>query len=221
MANAVLSRCLAGVSLLAACAGAPAAEEKSGNADIAPFVPDNRRLVSRLDADISGDGVPDTIFVATGEFEATVTVLLRLHGKTLDGKGRMSGLEGIDSLQVELTPFGPPKVSVRNGVLVIESLTGGNFVRTAAVYRYRMDGEEGRMRLIGMDVERKSSTHWARLSWNALTGARTIRQAKGDGPPLAYGPESRSTHKSEPIYMSLTPGPDPLLDSALGGGKPR
>jgi hypothetical protein len=207
--------------LAGACSGTHAAERAGENADIARFVPESKHLVSRLNTDISGDGVPDTIIVTAGDSEATVTVLLRLHGKTVDGKGRIEGLEGIDSLQVELTPLGPPTVSVRNGVLIIESLTGGSFVRTAATYRYRLDGEEGRMRLIGLDAERKSGTHWVKLSWNALTGARTIRQARGDAPSVRYGPEARATRKTHPIYMSLTPAPDELLDQALGEEKAR
>ena len=107
--------------LLATCGGLQAAESPSGNADIAQFV-DNRRVVSRLNADITGDGIADTIFVAADDnrFNVTVTVLMRLHGKTLTGKGRMDGLEGIDSLQLELTPLGPPTVTIRKGVLMLE-----------------------------------------------------------------------------------------------------
>ena len=52
--------------LLATCGGLQAAESPSGNADIAQFV-DNRRVVSRLNADITGDGIADTIFVAADD----------------------------------------------------------------------------------------------------------------------------------------------------------
>ena len=33
------------------------------------------------------------------------------HGKSVDGKGRMEGPQGIDSLDLELTPYGPPSVT--------------------------------------------------------------------------------------------------------------
>lgn len=183
-----------------------------------PRFVDNRRLVSRLNADISGDGVPDTIFVAADDarFNVTATVLMRLHGKPVTGKGPMEGLEGIDSLQLELTPLGPPAVKVTKGVLIIESLTGGNTVRTAATYRYRFDADEGRMRLIGLDAERTSTTFGIKLSWNVLTGTHIVRRGDREGQTVRYGPEFRTTHKTGPIYMSLTPNPEELLDRALG-----
>lgn len=202
--------------LAAACGGVQASERPVSSADIAEFVPNNRRILSRLDADISGDGVPDTIVVAASEFEATVTVLLQLQGKAVVGKGPMKGFQGVDSLQLELTPLGPPTVVVRKGVLIIESLTGGNTVRTAATYRYRFDADEGRMRLIGLDAERTSRTFGIKLSWNVLTGARTVRRGKPEGQAFRYGPESRTKSGSETIYMSLTPNAEELLDKAVG-----
>ena len=216
-----MKRWLVSLLLLAACGGLQAAAQASSNADIAEFVPGNRRVVSRLNADITGDGVPDTIVVAADDdrFEATVTVLMRRHGKTLTGKGRMEGLAAIDSLQVELSPLGPPTVRVTKDVLIVESLVGGTTVRTATTYRYRFDGEEGRMRLIGLDAERTSTTAGIKLSWNVLTGAHVVRRGNREGTTIRYGAETRTTAKSTPIYMSLTPNPEELLDRVLSEKK--
>jgi hypothetical protein len=171
-----------------------------------------RRLVSRMSGDVTGDRIADVVLVLSDErrMEFVVTVLRRRHGdKTADGKAPLPpGLDGVDSLQVEMTPLGPPTVKAVKGILIVESLTGGMSVRTAATYRYRFDAEEGRMRLIGLDAERKSSTHSAKLSWNLLTGAQIVK--RGDGPDL------RRTEKPDPIYMSLTPDPEKALEQAIG-----
>ena len=207
--------------LAAACGIAQAAEPPGGNADIAQFIKENGRFVSRLDADVTGDGVPDTIVVLANDkrIDATVTVLMRLHGKPLVGKGPMQGFQGVDSLTVELSPFGPPTVKVAKGVLIVESTVGGSTVSTAATYRYRFDADEGRMRLIGLDAERTSSTFVARLSWNALTGTQLFRTGDRDDKGIRYGPESKSVYKPGTVYMSLSPTPDELIDRALAERK--
>ena len=203
--------------LLAACGCLQAADRSGDHANIAAYL-DGRRFVSRLDADVTGDGVPDAIFVAADDrnFTATVTVLMRMHGKPVTGKGIMEGFQGIDSLTVELSPFGPPTLRVVKGVLIIDSLVGGSTVRTASTYRYRFDADEGRMRLIGLDAERTSTTFGIKLSWNAFTGAHVARRGPREGTTVRYGPESRTTYKPGTIYMSLTPAPDELLDRTPG-----
>lgn len=215
-----MNRWIGSALLLAACSGAQAAEPAGGNTDIAAFL-DSRRFISRLDADVTGDGVPDTVFTAARDqnFEVTVTVLMRMHGKPVTGKGTMEGLQGIDSLTLELSPLGPPALKVVKGVLIIEHLVGGSTVRTAATYRYRFDADEGRMRLIGLDAERTSTTFGVKLSWNALTGTHIVRQGMREGAAVRYGPETRSTYKPGTIYMSLTPAPDELIDRALARKK--
>lgn len=215
-----MRRGIAGLLLLAACGGLQASEPAGGNADIAAYL-DGRRFVSRLDTDVTGDGIPDTVFAAADDksFTATVTVLMRMHGKPVVGKGLMEGFQGIDALTVDLSPFGPPTYRVAKGVLIIDSLTGGNFVRTSATYHYRFDAEEGRMRLIGLDAERTSTTFGARVSWNALTGAHVFRSGMREGTTVRYGPESRTAYQPGTIYMSLTPRPDELIDRALDGKK--
>jgi hypothetical protein len=211
-----------GILLFAASSGLHAAQPPVSVAEIREFVPAGRKVIARLDADVNRDGVPDVVFVAASDSEHTVTVLMRLHGKTVDGKGQMKGLQGIDSLQIEVTPHGPPTVSVRKDVLIIESMTGGSSVRTTAIYRYRFEPDEGRMRLIGLDAERTSSTAGIKMSWNTLNGTRIVQRSKVDSQGFRFGPESKSIEKAGgPIYMSLTPNPEDILDKLVTQGQNR
>ena len=192
--------------LLALCAPLHAGEGAAANKDIAAFVAAGYRVVSRLDADVTGDGVSDTAFVSVNEkeLESAVTVLLRLQGKTVT-----------DTLKLDLTPWGPPELTVRNGVLIVKSVTGGTSVQTSATYRYRFDGDEGRMRLIGIDAERTAPEAALKLSWNLVTGARLVSRGKRDPAAFSYGPEAKSVQKSGKVYMSSTPSPDDLIDKLV------
>ena len=207
--------------LLAVYGSLQAAEPAGANAEIAHFIKDNGRFISRLDADVTGEGIPDAIVVLAHDHNATVTVnvLMLLNGKTADGKGTLQGIQGVDSVTLDLSPLGPPTCRVANGVLIIDSIVGGSTVRTAATYRYRFDADEGRMRLIGLDAERTSTTFGAKLSWNALTGAHVFRSGPREDQAIRYGPETRSTYKLGTIYMSLEPKPDDLIDRVLDAKK--
>jgi len=206
----MISRRIFCTSLLLLACVMPLYDAQADDKEVIANVVQGRKLVARLDADVTGDGVPDVVLVTSdeGRMEFVVSVLRRRNNdKTADGRGTLPpSLDGVDSLQVEMTPLGPPTVKGVKGILVVESLTGGATVRTAATYRYRFDAEEGRMRLLGLDAERKSTTHAIKLSWNLVTGAQIVR--RGDGPEL------KRTEKSSPIYMSLTPNPEELLDRA-------
>jgi hypothetical protein len=195
-------------SLLVAACGTPLAQ--SVDKDIVGFVPDDARLVSRLDADVTGDGVADTILVSTSEKDpsATVTVLMRPHGRSLTDRRQTDALAGVDALKLELSPLGPPTVKAVKGILIVEHLVGGAFVRTEATYKYRFNAEEGRMQLIGMDAKRTSSTLTMRLSYNALTGVRIFKNGNE--------PESKRTEKPSPVWMDLTSSADREIDLALG-----
>jgi hypothetical protein len=204
------------IFLLLASGILPAAEPGINLTDIRDAVDKSEKVVSRLDADITSDGAPDIVFVAASDSRYRVVVLMRLHGKTLDGKGRMKGFQAVDSLEIEVTPHGPPTVAAKKDVLIIQSMTGGATVRTEATYRYRFDADEGRMRLIGLDAERTSSTAGIRMSWNTLNGTRIVQRSKVDSQGFRFGPETRSAQKAGgPIYMSLTPNPEDLLDKLV------
>ena len=181
--------------------------------EIAPFVDKNMRLVSRLNADVTGDGVEDAILVAADDkdISATVIVLMRPHGRSLTDRRQTADLQGVDGLKLELSPLGPPTVKVEKGILVVEHLVGGAAVRTEATYKYRFNAEEGRMQLIGMDAKRTSSTLTVRLSYNPLTGVRIFKNGSE--------PESKRTEKPSPVWMDLTSSADREIDLALENSK--
>ena len=210
-----------GALLLALAAGGNLQAAGPAEADIAKFIKDNGRLISRLNADVTGEGVPDAIIVLAQDHNstATVNVLFQLNGKTADGKGTLKGIQGADSVTLDNSPLGPPTARVANGVLIVENIVGGSTVRTAATYRYRFDALEGRMRLIGLDAERTSTTFGAKLSWNVVTGAHVFRSGPIEDNAKRYGPEIRTTYKPGTTYMSLEPKPDDLIDRALDAKK--
>jgi hypothetical protein len=204
-----MRRGICGLLLLAACG---ALQAQSGNKDIDKYLEgSNLRFISRLDADLTSDGVPDAVVVSGDDrqVKAVVTVLFRRRpGRSLTDKRQADDFEGADSVNFELSPLGPPTVKAVKGILLVEHLVGGAFVRTEATYRYRFDGEEGRMRLIGVDAKRTSSTLTVHLSYNVLTGVRIFRKDNG--------PESKKTEKPSPVWMDLTRSADDLIDEALG-----
>lgn len=211
-----MKRWVCGLLLVAACCGVQAKDDTDKNANITKLLKSYgsmKDMVSRLDADFNGDGVTDTAIMESREPEQAfvITVFFQLHGKALEGEGQMKGLEVIDSLQLEYGGIGAPELSVKKGVLIVKYMTGGT-QRTDTTYRYRFEPDESRMRLIGLDTERASRNFAAKLSWNLLTGVRTVKR----GIPWTYGPESKTKLKPETILMDKTPDPDELLDNALG-----
>ena len=149
-----MKRWICSALLLAACGALQAADQTGSNADIAQFLKENGgRFVSRLNEDVTGEGVPDAIIVTANDksFTATVTVFMRMR-KPVAGTKPGEDFQSADSLTVDLSPFGPPTMKVVKGVLIIDSIVGGNTVRTAATYRFRFDADEDRMRLIGLDA---------------------------------------------------------------------
>jgi hypothetical protein len=184
----------------------------------APPVPKGEKVASQVEGDLNRDGAADLVRITTNDnFEAKVTVFMRLQGKDLNGKCCMDGYDTVDTLQVDLTPHGPPTASIKNGVLVIESTTGGSSVRTTSVYRYRL--EDG-MRLIGLAAQREAPAASIKMSWNLLTGARIVRYGKRDARGVAWEPEAKSVVKVPPMTMSTTTPPDELLDELVQKRKP-
>jgi hypothetical protein len=198
---------------------APADEAASIDpGDLANAVPDNMRLLARLEADLIGTGLPDIVLVAADEDHYELRVLAR--SRALEGDG--VGTSIIDSLTLDSSPYGSPTVSFAKRVLVVDHATGGAN-STRATYRYRFDEDADRMRLIGLDVERhvRNVSHDT-LSWNLLTGARVVRTGRpaeggaSDEAAFRYGPEHKTKLAVSPVHMAQTPNPDEVLDEALG-----
>jgi hypothetical protein len=186
--------------------------------ELADVVPENMRLLSRLEADLVGNGLPAVVLVAANEDNYELRVLAR--SRALEGDQIATGI--IDSLTLDSSPYGPPTVSVTKRVLAVDHATGGAN-STRATYRYRFDEDADRMRLIGLDVERHVRTvSHDTLSWNLLTGERVVRKGRAGEDNAAgksafrYGPEHRTNLTVPPVYMAQTPDPDEVLDAALG-----
>ncbi|MES2940049.1 MAG: hypothetical protein V4864_20390 [Pseudomonadota bacterium] len=206
MTTGFLFRLCCGLLLSFACAAQPAGTAASRK-DLAGLIPAGQKIVSRLDADVTGDNLPDAVVVTSSDsFEAFVWVFRRLDG---------TRLQALDTLELDLTPNGPPTVSVKNGVLVVESMTGSASVRTLAFYRYRWDAQASRLRLIGLDAERTGSDIGLKLSWNVLTGKRLVRWGKKDPAVFVYGPETASSVPPAVLRMADTPKPEDLLDELV------
>ena len=222
--------CGAGLALLLVAPGFAGAGWPLDDAQLRRMRP-GAELLQRLDVDLSGDGVVDTV-VAFAHADAPDADAYRAveifwghrrehYLQDPGGRSDEDDEEPNSFVNLQSSPHGGPHLSVRKDVLLVEDLTGGT-TATQATYRYRYEAMADDMRLIGMDMERYSRTNAhgsLRLSWNVVTGARIAQRSRvaNDGKAaLAYGPERRWTDASRTyVYMPDTPSPDELLDQAF------
>lgn len=167
-------------------------------------------LEGRLDGDLNGDGEVDTIYVQRGEDSRKLSVMVAYRTEV------DLGHDPLGQLTLDPYPLGPASLAIRNGVLVVDDLTGGTSA-TAATYRYRFDAAKRRMRLIGLDAKYYSRTNnhgWRSVSWNLLTGTYVEEEADlMEGPDKAYGPArtKRSKRPAKVVFMEDTPSPEALV----------
>ena len=169
------------------------------------------RLVQRVDAAILRDGSDDVAVVYAGEDGSRVAVA------RFESRPRESDPSVIDAIELPSSPFGPPTVSVRNHVLIIEHLTGGT-TATQTTYRFRLDPEQDCMGLIGLDTERYSRTgaHGGlRVSWNLLTGRFVSQHVPAQGSTAKPSPERVTRRPPGPVCMALIDTPDEVLDAVV------
>lgn len=171
-------------------------------------------LETRLDGDLDGDGETDTVFIGRGDDKRELIAMLAYRGEVDFGH------QPVGVLQLDTYPLGPASLSIRNGVLVIQDLTGGTSA-VSATYRYRYDPKAEKMRLIGLDAKAYSRTNahgWREVSWNLLTGDQIVSEAELNtaGGDQAYAkPTVKKTKRpSGPIHMEGTPSPDDLFGAA-------
>jgi len=181
-------------------------------------------LSERLDADLDGDGKPETILALAygdaGDVEAYRSVeILWQHREQERPRSDEDDEEPNNFVNLPTSPLGTPHVSVKKGILLVEYLTGGT-TATQTTYRYRYDKDADDMRLIGLDTERysRTGTHGSlRLSWNVVTGEQVYQRSTvddGEGGALRYGAEHRKADKRRTYYyMADTPDPEALLDA--------
>jgi hypothetical protein len=165
----------------------------------------------RADGDLNGDGDVDTVYVVGSPDRRELQLLLanRIAGQP---PYRPAG-----TMKLEMSPLGPASLSIANGALKLEDLTGGT-TAISAIYRFRMDRTTARMRLIGLDATLYSRTFehdGFEMSWNLLTGdviTRELRLNKGGG-DAAYDKvfEQNRKRPSKPLYMEDVPDPEMVM----------
>lgn len=179
----------------------PTAEE------LAAYMPDGARIETRLDADVTGDGMPDVVFVAAND-EARV---LRVMAAYVDEFN--TGHEPLGEAAMDIDPLGAASLEVKKGVLLVEDLTGGT-TAVRSLYRYRFDPKVRRMRLIGDDVTLYSRTNAhdsTEISTNRLTGAQTVTRSVVGEDGYTDQPAQKKTVPTKPIYMEDAPSPAQTL----------
>jgi hypothetical protein len=166
-------------------------------------------LEARVDGDLDGDGMADTAWLTSSEDKRE----LRVH--VTDGV--------TEALALDTTPLGPGELSIRNGVLLFEDLTGGT-TAIDSTRRYRYDKNDIRMRLIGYDATFYSRTQahdGFEVSWNLVTGAAITRElhlnrsGKGDA-AFDRIDERKQVRRSRRVWLSETPAPEDLIEQFRG-----
>jgi hypothetical protein len=177
--------------------------------EIANYIPDGARIETRLDADVTGDGMPDAIFVAAND-EHRVLKIVAAYVDEFD-----NGHEPVGEVAMDIDPLGAVSLSVKKGVLLVEDLTGGT-TAIQSLYRYRFDPKARRMRLIGDDVKLYSRTNAhdsTAISTNRLNGVQIVkRSVVGDDGGYTDQPEQKKKVGTTPIWMEDAPLPQDTLD---------
>lgn len=179
----------------------PVMSENEVRAELGP----GQVLEARVDGDLNGDGDIDTAFIVASDDRRDVHVFLAARSE-VDFYRERAG-----SFTLPSDPLGAASLTIRNGILVIEDLTGGTSA-LSATYRFRADKAMPQMRLIGLDAKSYSRT-WAHdgaeISWNLLTGDVIAAQLKlvGSGEDATYEKSGarRSRRPVAPVYMEDTP----------------
>jgi hypothetical protein len=193
-----------GAAIVLAGLSAPAAA-------IEPTVAAGETLETRLDGDLNGDGKADLAYIAAAEDWRELRVVI-------------AGRDGVEALDLGTDPLGPGTLSLANGVLKFEDLTGGT-TAYASTRRYRYDGIRNKMRLIGLDVTFYSRT-WAHdgyeTSWNLLTGegkAAELRLTPGAQDDRAYDKAHKVSfrRRTRPVWLADTPDPETFLEENREG----
>ena len=171
-------------------------------------LPPGMELETRLDADLNADGLTDIAFVARNDESRVVGVLLGFMDEV--DMGHAPAAKG----ELAADALGPASLSAPKGVLVVKDLTGGT-TAVSSTYRYRYEGKNKRLRLIGDDVKLYSRTNahgWQEISTNRLTGLQIRRSAELDSAgEYLEKPETRTKVPTTPLYLENAPTPEATL----------
>lgn len=175
--------------------------------DLVPYMPDGAEIETRLDADITGDGLRDLVFVARND-EARVLKVMAAYANEID-----MGYDPVGEMRMGVSPLGSASLSVKKGVLIVEDLDGGT-TAIQSLYRFRFDPKQTKMRLIGDDVSLYSRTNAhdsTSISTNRLTGVQIVkRSVVGEG-GYSDQPEQKKKIGISPVWMEGAPLPEDTL----------
>jgi hypothetical protein len=175
-------------------------------AAIEPTVGPGEMLETRLDTDLNGDGTADLAYIVNADDWRELRV-------------QIAGRNAVEALDLSTDPLGAGELAMAGNVLTFTDLTGGT-TAYASTRRYRFDGTNKRMRLIGMDVtfySRTFSHDGYETSWNLLTGegkAHAMRLTAGAQEDRAYDEvhEVSFRRRTRAVWLSDTPDPEELLE---------
>jgi len=206
------SLCLALSVLLVAAASPSHAAERIQPAlmteeDLASYLPEGGQIETRLDADVTGDGLRDLVFVARND-DTRVLKVMAAYADEFN-----MGYDPIDEMRMGDAPLGSASLSVKKGVLIVEDLDGGT-TAIQSLYRFRFDAKQQRMRLIGDDVSLYSRTNahdMTSISTNRLTGVQIVTRSVVGEDGYTDQPEQRKKVSTAPIWMADAPTPATTL----------
>lgn len=176
--------------------------------DLVSYMPDGATIETRLDQDVTGDGLRDLVFVARND-ETRVLKVMVAYTDEFD-----MGYAPVGEMRMGDAPLGSASLSVKKGVLLVEDLDGGT-TAIQSLYRFRFDPGNRRMRLIGDDVSLYSRTNAhdsTSISTNRLTGVQIVTRSVVGEDGYTDQPERKQRVSTAPVWMEDAPLPTKTLD---------
>jgi hypothetical protein len=211
MTSHLLPCLLSFVSLAAAVAPCVAADrvppDRMETEHLVAYMPEGARIETRLDEDVTGDGMRDVVFVARND-EVRVLKVMAAYAGEFD-----NGYEPIGEMRMGDAPLGDASLSMKKGVLIVEDLDGGT-TAIQSLYRFRFDRKAHRMRLIGDDVSLYSRTNAhdsTSISTNRLTGLQIVKRSVVGEDGYTDQPEQKKKVSAAPVWMEDAPLPAKTL----------
>lgn len=175
----------------------------------------NMQIEARLDAEVTGDGRADVVYVASNHNERVLGLIA--GGEDAVRIGRRVIADG----RLDPSPELPVVLDFDHGVLTVEDHSGaeGSGLVTWSRYRYRYEPARRRMRLAALVCEQYSPTLGQpsrRISWDLESGDHVVEHGRVvtlDSGEDAYVYESaiRTSRKAAAVYLEDAPGPRELL----------
>lgn len=211
MPSRLLPCLLSFVSVVAVAAPCVAADRiqpaRMDAGDLVSYLPDGAVIESRLDEDVTGDGLRDLVLVARND-EMRVLKVLVAHADEVN-----TGYEPVGEMRMGGAPLGAASLGMKKGVLLVEDFDGGTSA-IQSLYRFRFDRKENRMRLIGDDVSLYSRTNAhdsTSISTNRLTGVQLVKRSVVGEDGYTDQPEQEKRVSTAPVWMEDAPLPAKTL----------